>query len=223
MRKTVFPQICIMSGCFLGIFLLPSTGELFTHLHLLLGCSAVGEEGGSNTEAIKSVHGEMMAATNIVIQYLTILWPPNIKSQLFGKDPDAAKDGRWEEKGATEYEMAGWHHRLNGHEFEQTPGVGDGQGGLACCSPWGRKDSDTAERIHTHTHTHTHKKSLSSVSSPSFYPHRSTGGPSVFWGQEKALQATHLQTRKTCPSGILQTVHPTWKVHFAFHWHQVTN
>ena len=110
MRKAVFPQICIMSGCFLGIFLLPSTGELFTHLHLLLGCSAVGEEGGSNTEAIKSVHGEMMAAMNIVIQYLTILWPPDVKSQLFGKDPDAAKDGRWEEKGATEDEMAGWHH-----------------------------------------------------------------------------------------------------------------
>ena len=55
------------------------------------------------------------------------------------KNPDAGKDRRQEEKGTTEDEMVGWHHRLNGHEFEQAPGVGDGQGSLACCSPWGRK------------------------------------------------------------------------------------
>ena len=64
-----------------------------------------------------------------------ILWPPDMKSRLAGKYLDAGKDGRQEEKGATEDEMVGWHHRLNGHEFEQTPGDTEGQGSLVCCSP----------------------------------------------------------------------------------------
>ena len=64
-------------------------------------------------------------------------WPPDAKSWLIRKDPDSEKDRRQEEKGATEDEMIGWHHWLYGLEFEQPPGVGDGQGGLACCSPWG--------------------------------------------------------------------------------------
>ena len=64
-----------------------------------------------------------------------------------GKDADAGKDGGQEEKRATEDEMVGWHHRLNGHEFEKTPGVGDEQGGLVCCSPWYFKESDTTERL----------------------------------------------------------------------------
>ena len=72
-----------------------------------------------------------------------ILWPPDGKNWLIGKDPDAGKDWRREEKGMTEDEMAGWHHRLNEHEFEQALGVGDGQGSLACCSPWGHKDWET--------------------------------------------------------------------------------
>ena len=63
------------------------------------------------------------------------------------KDLDTGKDWRWEEKGTTEDEMVGWHHRLNGHEFEWTPGVGDGQGSLVCCSPWGRKQWGTTERL----------------------------------------------------------------------------
>ena len=63
------------------------------------------------------------------------------------KDLDAGKDWRWEEKGTAEDEMIGWHYRLNGHEFEQAPGIGDGQGGLACCSPWGLKESDTTEQL----------------------------------------------------------------------------
>ena len=71
--------------------------------------------------------------------------PPDAKSWLIGKDPDAGKDWRREEKGTTEDEMAGWHHWLDGHEFEQAPGVGDGQGSLVCCSPWGGKESDTTE------------------------------------------------------------------------------
>ena len=76
-----------------------------------------------------------------------ILWPPDAKSQLIGKDPDSGKHWRQEEKVTTEDEMIGWHHRLYGHEFEQAPGVGDGQGSLACCSPWGCKDSDMTKQL----------------------------------------------------------------------------
>ena len=76
---------------------------------------------------------------------LPILWPPDAKSWLIWKDPDAGKDWGQEEKGTTEREMVGWHHRLDGHGFGWTPGVGDGQGGLACCGRWGRKESDTTE------------------------------------------------------------------------------
>ena len=77
-----------------------------------------------------------------------ILWPPDAKSRLIRKDLDGGKDRRQEEKGTTEDEMVGWHHRLNGHEFEQTLGNGDGQGSLVCCCPWGRKESKMAERLH---------------------------------------------------------------------------
>ena len=76
-----------------------------------------------------------------------ILWPPDSKNWLIGKDPDAGKDWRWEVKGMTEDEMVGWHHQLDGREFEQVPGVGDGQGGLAYCSPWGHKELDTTEQL----------------------------------------------------------------------------
>ena len=76
-----------------------------------------------------------------------ILWPPDAKSQLIGKDSDAGRDWGQEEKGTTEDEMAGMHHRLDGREFELTLGVGDGQGGLACCNSWGRKESDTTEPL----------------------------------------------------------------------------
>ena len=72
-----------------------------------------------------------------------ILWPPDAKSWLIGKAPDAGKDWRQEEKGMTEAEMVGWHHWLNGHEFEQALGDGEGQGSLACCCPWDRKELDT--------------------------------------------------------------------------------
>ena len=97
-----------------------------------------------------------------------VLWPPHAKSWLIGKDSDAGRDWGHKETGTTEVEMAGWHHRLDGHEFEWTPGVGDGQGGLVCCDSRGHKESDTTEwlnwictyvhmckcmRAHTHTHT----------------------------------------------------------------------
>ena len=73
-----------------------------------------------------------------------MLWPPHAKSQLIWKDPDAGKDWGQEEKGTTEDEMARWHHRLND---EKTLGIGDGQRGLACCGPWGHKESDTTEQL----------------------------------------------------------------------------
>ena len=79
-----------------------------------------------------------------------ILWPPDAKSQLIGKDSDSGKDWRQEEKGTIEDEMVGWYQwmdRLDGQEFGQSPGVGQGQGRSACCSPWGRKESDTTERL----------------------------------------------------------------------------
>ena len=75
-----------------------------------------------------------------------IFWPPHVKSWLIWKDPEVGKDWVQEEKGMTEDEMVGWHHWLNGHEFGWTLGVGDGQGGLACCGSWAHKESDTAER-----------------------------------------------------------------------------
>ena len=76
-----------------------------------------------------------------------VLWPPHVKSWLNGKDSAAGRDWGQEEKGMTEDEMAGWHHWFDGHESEWTPGVGDGQGGLACCDSWGCKESDTTERL----------------------------------------------------------------------------
>ena len=76
-----------------------------------------------------------------------VLWPPHVKSWLIGKDSDAGRDCGQEEKGTTEDEMADWHHWLDGCESEWTPGVGDGQRGLACWNSWGHKESDTTERL----------------------------------------------------------------------------
>ena len=78
---------------------------------------------------------------------LQYFWPPHAKSWLIGKDSDAGRDWGQEEKGTTEDEMAGWHHWLNGCESQWTPGVGDGQGGLACCYSWGRKELDMTEQL----------------------------------------------------------------------------
>ena len=80
-----------------------------------------------------------------------ILWPPDVRNWLIGKDPDAGKDWR-QEKGTTEDEMIGWHDQLDGHEFEQASGFGVGQGSLACCSPWGHKESDTTEWLNWTEH-----------------------------------------------------------------------
>ena len=74
-----------------------------------------------------------------------ILWPPDSKNWFIGKDPDAGKDWRQEEKGTTDDKMVGWHHQHDGHEFEQALGVDGGQGNLACCSPWGHNESHMTE------------------------------------------------------------------------------
>ena len=76
-----------------------------------------------------------------------IIWPPDAKNWLTGKDPDTGENWRQKKEGMTEDEMVGWHHWLDGHEFEQALGVGDGQGSLVCYSPWGRKELDTTEQL----------------------------------------------------------------------------
>ena len=85
-----------------------------------------------------------IGSTNIEAE-APILWPPDVKNWIIGKDPDAGKDWRQEEKGMIEDEMVGWHHWLDGHEFEQDPGVGDGQGGPAFWFPWGLEELDITE------------------------------------------------------------------------------
>ena len=76
-----------------------------------------------------------------------IFWPPDVKNWLIGKDPDAGKNWRQQEKGTTENEIVGWHHRFHVHVFEQALGFGDVQGSLASCNPWGRKEGDTTEQL----------------------------------------------------------------------------
>jgi len=103
-------------------------------------------ESPLDCKEIKSVHSKgdqswVFIGRNDAKAETPILWPPHAKSWLIRKDSDAGND-RGQEKGTTEDEMAGWHHQLDGHEFEWTLGVGDGQGGLACCNSWGCKESD---------------------------------------------------------------------------------
>ena len=83
-----------------------------------------------------------------------ILWPPHAKSKLIGKDPDVGKNGRQEEKGTTEGKMVRWLHQLNGHQFEQAPEDEEGQGSLACCSPWGGKESDMTGQLNNNKYYH---------------------------------------------------------------------
>ena len=118
---------------------------------MLLNCG-VGEDSESllDCKEIQPVHPKgnqsLIFIGRIDAEAETpILWPPDAKNWLIRKDPDSGKDWRWEEKGMTEDEMVGLHHWLDGYEFEQALGVGDGQGGLACCSPWDCKELDTTE------------------------------------------------------------------------------
>ena len=117
--------------------------ELFLFLVEFYFWLALGKE-------IQSVHSKgdqswVFFGRNDAKAETPVLWPPHAKNWLIGKDSDAGRDWGQEEKGTTEDEMAGWHHLLDGCEFEWTLGVGDGQGGLACCDSWGHKASDMAE------------------------------------------------------------------------------
>ena len=101
----------------------------------------------SNHSILKEISPECLSERLMLKLKLSILWLPITKNWLIGKDPDADKDWRQEEKGMTEDKMVGWHHWLDGQEFEHVPGVGYGQGRPACCSPWGRRESDINERL----------------------------------------------------------------------------
>ena len=111
-------------------------------------------ESPLDCKKIKPVHPKgnqswiIIGRTDVKVE-TPILWPPDMKSWLVWKDPDAGKDWGQEEKGTTEDQMFGWHHQLNGHECEQALGGGDGQGSLVCCSPWGCKDCDRTEPLWT--------------------------------------------------------------------------
>ena len=111
---------------------------------------------------------------------VSILRLPDVKSWLIGKDPDAGKDRRQEEKGTTEDEVVGWHHWLNGHELEQTLGDSEGDGSLACCSPWGHKDSDMTELLNSN--------SISCMSGKNYEPGHSSG-----WGKAQLYWRQHQQ------------------------------
>jgi len=106
----------------------------------------------SNQSILKEINPEYLLRTDAVAE-TPILWPQDAKSQLTGKDLDAWKDWRQEEKGATEDEMVGWHHRLNGHKSEQTPEGGEVQGSLVCCSPRSYKELDTTEQLNKNPKT----------------------------------------------------------------------
>ena len=97
----------------------------------------------SNLSILKEINPEYSLEGLMLKLKLQYFGQPDAKSWLIGKDPDARKDWGQEEKEATEDKMVGWHHRLNGHEFEKTLGDSEGQGSLVCCSPWGHKESDT--------------------------------------------------------------------------------
>ena len=99
----------------------------------------------SNLSILKEINPEYSLEGLIAEAEILILWPPDAKNRLLGKDPNAGKDRRQEGKGMTEREMVGCHHQLSGHEFQQAPGAADGQGSLVCYSPWGHKESDMTE------------------------------------------------------------------------------
>ena len=131
-----------------GLWRRLSTEEL-----MLLNCG-VGEDSweslglqGDPTVHSKGYQSWVFFGRRDAKAEITILWPPHVKSWLIGKASDAGRDWGQKKKRTTEDEMAGWHHQLNGHEFGWILGVGNGQGGLACCDSWGRKESNTTERL----------------------------------------------------------------------------
>ena len=119
---------------------------------MLLNCGVREDSSPLNCKEIKAVNRKenqswiFIGRTEAEAE-APVFWPPDAQSWLIRKDPDARKDQRQEEKGMTEDEIVGWHHWLNGHEFEQAAGDGEGQGSLACYSPWGCKELDMTEQL----------------------------------------------------------------------------
>ena len=160
-------------------------------------------EGPLDCKEIQPVHSEGdqpwdFFGRNDAKAETLVLWPPHAKSWLIGKDSDAGRDWGQEEKGTTEDEMAGWHLWLNGRESEWTPGVGDGQGGLACCDSWGRKESDMTEWL---IWSETLKKRLNyyrvairfySVSSPKGCTFKDWAENPAHWGKSLPLVPLHV-------------------------------
>ena len=127
--------------------------KLSAKVLMLLKCG-VGEDAWEplHCKEIQPVHSKgdqswVFFGRNDTKAETPVLWPPHAKSWFIGKDSDAGRDWGQEEKGMTEDKMAGWHHRLDGREFEWTLGVGDGQGGLVCLNSWGCKELDSTERM----------------------------------------------------------------------------
>ena len=130
--------------------------KLSTEELMLLSCGVVvlekTLESPLDTKEIQSVHSKgyqpwVFFGRTHAKGETPVLWPPHVKSWLIGKDSDAGRDWGQKQKGTTEDEMDGWHHQIDGCEFEWTPAVGDGQRGLACYNSWGCKESDTTERL----------------------------------------------------------------------------
>ena len=145
-KAMVFPVV--MYGCD------SSTIKKIDHWRMMILNCGVGEDSWESLglQEIQPVHPKgdqswVFTGRTDVDTETPILWPPDEKNWLIWKDPDAEKDWGQEEKGMIEDEMVGWHQQLDGHGFGWTPGVGDGQGGLACCDSWGGKESDTTEKL----------------------------------------------------------------------------
>ena len=109
----------------------------------------------SNQSILKEINPDWFTGRTDAKAVTPILLPPHTKSWLIGKDPDAGRDWWQEEKGTTEDDMVGWHHRLNGREFEQAPGHSEEQGSLACCSPWGPKELNMTELLNNKAYEQT--------------------------------------------------------------------
>ena len=127
----------IGKGCIKAVYCHPA---YLTYMQSPLDCKEIQPVHPKGNQSWIFIEGWVL---KLKLQYFDYL----MQRAAVWKDPDAGKDWRPEEKGMTEDEMVGWNHWLNGHELKQTPGVGDGQGGLACCSPWGCKESDMTERL----------------------------------------------------------------------------
>ena len=138
-----------------------------------------------------------------------ILWPPDAKNWLTGKDPVAGKDWRWEEKGKTEDEMVGWHHQLDGHEFEQAPGDGEGQGSLACCSPWGRRESDMTEGLNWANLSL--KEQSCEVGFPTVWPSKSVGSIST---DPTNYRLKIFRTKKKLPESTKSKICMHWQLFY---------